>query len=164
MVWKAVTWGAVLVGLLTAVVVSIAKLGPPDPATDRAVLSAVVSLQCEGKDRGEVLLLAKPIGPHDLHVWVPPVISKAQADALAKRAEVTDALPTGIECARVRTVSYARLKAAFDQPAKRPIEFPVPEGTRIPIGANTGFQDTFPDIGVLLPHWPVLFAGQRHPR
>jgi hypothetical protein len=30
------------------------------------------------------------------------------------------------------------------------MELPVPPGVLIPIGANTGFKDTFPDIGILL--------------
>lgn len=150
MAWKAITLGAGLVGLFAITAVLVTRLEAPDPATDKAVLSAVVSLQCQGEDRGKVLLSAKPIGPRDLNVWIPPSISRDQGNALVKRAEATQALPIGIECPRVRMVSYAHLKAAFGQPAKQPMELPVPAGVRIPIGMNTGFQDTFPDIGLLL--------------
>lgn len=150
MAWKAKTLGALLVGLLVIIVALVARTGDPDPATDKAVLTAVVSLQCQGEDRGKVLLSAKPIGPRDLQVWIPPGISMDQGNALAKRAEATEALPIGIECPRVRMVSYVRLKAAFDKPAKQLMGLPVPAGVRIPIGMNTGFQDSFPDIGLLL--------------
>ncbi|PMQ04367.1 hypothetical protein DyAD56_15305 [Dyella sp. AD56] len=150
MTWKAITLGVVLVGLLVTIVALVARPDVPDPGTDKAVLSAVVSLQCQGKGRGKVLLSAKPIGPRDLHIWIPQDISMDQGNALAKRADETKALPAGIECPRVSMVSYARLKAAFDQPAKQPMELPVPAGIRIPIGMNTGFQDAFPDIELLL--------------
>jgi hypothetical protein len=142
--------------LLTMATLSIANIaygGQPSPdefTADKAVLTAVVSLQCQGRGRGKVLLSSKPSAPDDTTKGYPSGISDAQTTDLISRTEATDALPKGIECRRVRIVPYARLKAAFDRPAKRPMEFPVPVGVLIPIGANTGFKDTFPDVGILL--------------
>jgi hypothetical protein len=117
---------------------------------DKAVLAAVVSLQCEGNNRGNVLLSSRPSAPDALHIGHPSGVTSDQIADLVSRTEATDALPKGIECPRVRVVPYAKLKAAFDRPTKHPMEFPVPAGVRIPIGANTGFKDAFPGIGVLL--------------
>lgn len=121
-----------------------------DTKADKAVLAAVVSLQCEGKGRGGILLSSKPSAPDITHMGHPSGVTSDQIAGLVSRTEATDVLPKGIECPRVRVVPYAKLKAAFDRQAKHPMEFPVPPGVRIPIGANTGFKDTFPDIGVLL--------------
>lgn len=126
------------------------QLTTVDTKADKAVLAAVVSLQCEGKDRGRVLLSSKPSAPDVTHMGHPDGVTSDQIVALVSRTETTVALPKGIECARVRVVPYAKLKAAFDRPAKHPMEFPVPAGVRIPIGANTGFTETFPNMGVLL--------------
>jgi hypothetical protein len=142
--------------LLTMATLSFANIAygsqaPPDELkADKAVLAAVVSLQCQGRDRGKVLLSSKPSAPDGKRKGSPSGVSDAQIADLISRTEATDALPKGIECRRVRMVPYARLKAAFDRPAKQPMEFPVPGGVLIPIGANTGFKDTFPDIGILL--------------
>jgi len=119
--------------------------------TDKAVLNAVVSLQCQGPDRGRVMLSSKPSAPDSTKEGPPPpAISNAQMADLMSRTAGTDALPKGIECPRVHMVTYAHIKAAFDLPAKHPTQFPVPPGVLIPIGANTAFKDTFPNIGVLL--------------
>jgi hypothetical protein len=121
-----------------------------DHKMDRAVLAAVVSLQCQGKDRGKVLLSSKPSAPDEVHRGHPNGISDIEIAELISRTNATDALPTGIGCSRVRMESYSRIKAAFDKPAKHPVKFPAPIGVLIPIGANTGFTDAFPDIGILL--------------
>lgn len=126
------------------------QLSVGDVKTDKAVLAAVVSLQCIGKDRGKVLLSSKPSAPDDDHRGYQNDISDTQIAELIDRTNATEALPKGIECSRVRMESYSRIKAAFHRPAKHPMEFPVPIGVLIPIGANTGFKDTFPDIGILL--------------
>jgi hypothetical protein len=119
--------------------------------TDKAVLNAVVSLQCQGSDRGRVMLSSRPSAPDSTKEGPPPpTISNAQMADLMSRTGATDALPKGIECPRVHMVTYARIKAAFDLPAKHPMQFPVPPGVLIPIGANTAFKDTFPNIGILL--------------
>jgi hypothetical protein len=119
--------------------------------TDKAVLNAVVSLQCQGSDRGRVMLSSKPSAPDSRKEGPPPpAISSAQMAHLMIRTAATDALPQGIGCPRVHMVSYARIKAAFDLPAKHPMQFPAPPGVVIPIGANTAFKDTFPNTGVLL--------------
>ena len=150
MAWKAMLLGVALVGLSWITASHAGEASTGGTGMDRAVLSAVVSLQCQGKDRGKVLLSARPTGPSDTKTWIPRDISSDEARELVKRTEATAELPKGIECPRVRMVSYVRLKAAFDKPAKHPTELPVPAGVRIPIGANTGFEDTFPDIGILL--------------
>lgn len=127
------------------------KASSAELKTDTAVLSAVVSLQCQGSDRGRVMLSSKPSAPDSTKEGPPPpTISNAQMADLMSRTAATDALPKGIECARVHMVTYARIKAAFDVPAKHPMQFPVPSGVLIPIGANTGFKDAFPNIGILL--------------
>lgn len=126
------------------------ELPPEDLKPDRAVLAAVVALQCSGKDRGKVLLSSKPYAPDDRHHGYPYGIPDAQIAALINRTKATDTLPKGITCPRVRTASYSRIMSAFHRPAKRPMQFPVPPGVLIPIGPNTGFKDTFPDIGILL--------------
>jgi hypothetical protein len=142
--------------LVAVAALSISKIAHSDQATavdtkaDKAVLAAVVSLQCEGKGRGRVLLSSKPLAPDAMHEGHPDGVTSDQIAGLRSRTEATVALPKDIECPRVRVVPYAKLKAAFDRPAKHPMEFPVPAGVRIPIGANTGFTDTFPGIGVLL--------------
>jgi hypothetical protein len=142
--------------LLAVATVSVAKIAHGDQVmvidakADRAVLAAVVTLQCEGKNRGKVLLSSKPSAPDATRMGHPIGLTSGQIAGLVSRTEATDALPKGIECPRVRVVSYARLNAAFDRPAKHPMELPVPPGVLIPIGANTGFKDTFPDIGILL--------------
>jgi len=150
MAWNGMMLGVVVLGLARITVADAEGASASGSSSDKAVLSAVVSLQCQGKDRGKVLLSAKPTGPRNIQTWIPRDISSDQATELVKRTDATEELPKGIECLRVRMVSYVRLKAAFDKPAKHPTEFPVPAGVRIPIGANTGFQDTFPDIGILL--------------
>lgn len=118
--------------------------------SDRAVLAAVVALQCSGKDRGRVLLSSKPFAPDDRHRGYPHGIPDAQIAALISRTNATDTLPSGIACPRVRTEAYSRIVSAFHKPAKHPMQFPVPPGVLIPIGPNTAFKDTFPDIGILL--------------
>lgn len=119
--------------------------------TDKAVLNAVVSLQCQGADRGKVMLSSKPLVPDSTKEALPPhAISNDQMADLISRTRGTEELPKGIACPRVHMVAYARIKAAFDLPAKHPMEFPIPLGVLIPIGANTGFKDTFPDIKILL--------------
>ena len=142
-----------LMAMATLSIANIAhgnQASPDELKADKAVLTAVVSIQCQGKDRGKVLLSSKPSAPDDTKKGYPSGISDAQIADLINRTEATDALPKGIVCPRVRVVPYARLKAAFDRPAKQHMEFPVPPGVLIPIGANTGFKDTFPDIGILL--------------
>jgi len=135
---------------------SVSKIAHSDQATaveakaDKGVLAAVVSLQCEGKNRGNVLLSSKPSAPNAIDIGHPRGVTSDQIAALVSRTEANNVLPKGIECPRVRVVSHTKLKAAFDRPAKHPMEFPVPAGVLIPIGANTGFKDTFPDIGILL--------------
>jgi hypothetical protein len=142
--------------LLAVATVSVAKIAHGDQVkaidakVDRAVLAAVVALQCEGKDRGNVLLSSMPSAPDATRIGYPSGITGGQITGLVSRTEATDALPKGIDCPRVRVVSYAQLKAAFDGQAKHPMEFPVPPGVSIPIGENTGFKDTFPDIDILL--------------
>jgi hypothetical protein len=127
-----------------------AHISAEERKTDRAVLASVVALQCEGEDRGKVLLSSKPTAPDEAQAGHPGGISQDQIADLIGRTQTADLLPRGIECPRVRIVSYARLKAALDRPATHPMTFPVPAGVPIPIAVNTGFKDAFPDVGVLL--------------
>jgi hypothetical protein len=150
MAYKAMTLLIATISLLAANVASAIDVPTVVEATDKAVLSVVVSLQCQGQDRGKVILSSKPTGPGDIHTWIPRSISSDRIKELVQRTEATTALPQGIECPRVRMITFERIKASFDKPAKHAIDFPIPAGVRIPIGANTSFEDTFPGVGILL--------------
>lgn len=130
----------------------------PKATVDKAVLGTVIRLpwfdgRTLEKGKHEVVLSSHPLKPDLAKLTFMGDTRKLDPHAMAeliRRSGESTALPSGISYQRVHLVDGQRIDEAFARKAKHPMEFPVPAGAGIPIGANTGFEDTFPHAASLL--------------